>query len=81
MFIKATLLLTLFTAASLALPSSRERLQARVDRRLSRPKKSAVSHPEFSSNWAGAVLNDVEVCVISHFPFDNISCFILGNVQ
>ncbi|GJE98821.1 peptidase A4 family-domain-containing protein [Phanerochaete sordida] len=50
---------------ALALPSSKERLDARVARRLggahvSRPRASAVSNgadASYSTNWAGAVLN------------------------
>ena len=56
----------LLAGAAFALPSSRERFEARAARRAaglraSHPKISNETHPEYSSNWAGAVLNSAAV--------------------
>lgn len=57
----------LVATAALAIPSSHTRHSARAARRVSggvrqsRPNAANETHPSYSSNWSGAVLNANEV--------------------
>ena len=62
MLFKLTFLFALLATTTLGVPTSKQRMLSRLTSRLSLPKHmNNVSHPEFSSNWAGAVLNSDEV--------------------
>ena len=66
MFVTALFVQALLAGAALAVPSSRERFEKRVAMRnggvrQSLPKHSNETHPEYSSNWAGAVWNSPRV--------------------
>lgn len=71
MLVSTVLVQALFAITALAVPSSHSRHSARVARRArsgvrqSRPKAASETHPNLSSNWAGAVLNSDPV---RHFP-------------
>ena len=66
MFVTTLFVQALLATAAFALPSSKERHEARVARRAgglrqSLPRVSNETHPEYSSNWAGAVYNSAKV--------------------
>ena len=68
MFVTALFIQALAAASTLALPSSRERLDRRVAMReggvrQSLPRQTNASHVEYSSNWAGAVYNSAKVSI------------------
>ncbi|GJE98794.1 peptidase A4 family-domain-containing protein [Phanerochaete sordida] len=65
MFVTTLFVQALLATAAFALPSSKERHEARVARRAgglrqSLPRVSNETHPEYSSNWAGAVYNSAK---------------------
>ena len=66
MFVTTLLVQALLATAALTVPSSKERYEARVARRSgglrsSRPMLANVTDAEYSTNWAGAVLNSGRV--------------------
>ena len=66
MFVSTIFVQALLATAAFAFPSSKERFDARAARRAngirsSHPKITNETHPEYSSNWAGAVFNSAQV--------------------
>ena len=66
MFVSTLFVQAILATAAFAFPSSKERFDARAARRAdgirsSHPKISNETHPEYSSNWAGAVFNSAAV--------------------